>query len=60
MLAGGQRHKTIYTYKYSYGGFRQKIINDGFGISLLLSDWFLGKYMHTLSQNTGFVNQVYT
>jgi len=28
------------------------MIYDGFGKSLLLSNWFLGKYKHTMSQNT--------
>jgi hypothetical protein len=60
MLAGGQCHQTIYTYKYAYGCFKQEMINDGFGKSLLLSDWFLRKYMHTASQNTEFVNKIYT
>jgi hypothetical protein len=59
MLAGGQRHKSIYMYKHPYGGFKQEMINYGFGKSLLSSDWVLGKYMHTVSQNTEFVNTIY-
>jgi hypothetical protein len=57
MLAGGQSHKSVYMYKHPYGGFVQEMI--GFGKSLLLSDWVLGKYMHTVSQNTEFVNKIY-
>jgi hypothetical protein len=35
------------------------MIYDGFGKALLLSDRFLGKYKHTVSQNNELLNKIY-